>query len=67
MSMYTQIVHKMATVVGQKKWKIGTAVNFAYQGKFSACHFGHACHRFAIPLLVQSVINQLHAKLLGRQ
>ena len=26
--------------------KFGTAVNAAFQGKFSACHFGHACHRF---------------------
>ena len=30
--------------VGQNK--TGTAVNAACQGNLSACHFGHACHRF---------------------
>ena len=48
MSVYTHIVHSMATVVGQQKFKkIGTGVNAACPGNLSACHCGHACHRFA--------------------
>ena len=48
MCIYTHIVHNMATVVRQRKFKKnGTAVN-------AACHFGHACHRLFSPVLERS-------------
>ena len=52
MCIYTHIVHNMATVVGQKKFlRNVTGVNAECQGNLSACHFGHARHRFAIPVV----------------
>ena len=47
--IYVYIYHNIAMLAGQKKKKKGTAVNSAYQGNLSACHFGHSCHRFASP------------------
>jgi len=42
----THILHNIETVVGQRNIKFGTTVNDACQGNLSACHSGHACHRF---------------------
>jgi hypothetical protein len=33
---------------GKEILKNGTSVNVACQGKLSACHCEHACHRFAV-------------------
>ena len=45
-------VHDIQTLVGQKKLKKkGTAQNNARRGNLSACHFGHACHRLASPVV----------------
>jgi hypothetical protein len=45
-SIYRHILHNIDTAIGQRNNKIGTAVNAAYPGALSTCHFGHSCHRF---------------------
>jgi hypothetical protein len=44
MCVHTHILYNMEKLVGQNKFKNGTAVN-------AVCHFGHACFRFASPEL----------------
>ena len=49
---YIYHIHRnMEMPVGPKLKKNGTAVKAVCQGNLSACHFGHAYHRFASPAL----------------
>jgi hypothetical protein len=53
----THIVHSIETLVGQKKFKKWDK-RMPRAKEVSACHFGHACHRFASPdLRVLRILN----------
>ena len=53
----THIVHNIETLVGQKKFKKWDKW-MPRAKEVSACHFGHACHRFTSPdLRVLRILN----------
>ena len=62
MAIHTQSVHRYVCIYRYSSQRrdagrtkvIGAAVNAACQGNLSACHFGHACHRFGGPGIEKS-------------
>jgi len=52
MCVYTYILHNIGNLSGKRNKKgFGTAVHAADKRNISACHFGHACHRFVSPFI----------------
>jgi hypothetical protein len=62
MHTYSSQYREAGWVKEIKNW---TAVNSTCQGKLSACHFGHACHRFISPVLEVLIFFSFCFKIFG--